>query len=76
MRHFSWFFLIQQLFANKDFCMETSFCNIFKTVNAITLTKTILESSYEDLQGSWKGVIFKQPTQSSKAVEIEATLSV
>ena len=36
----------------KDFCMETRFCNIFKTANAITLSKTILESPYEDLQGS------------------------
>ena len=27
-------------------------CNIFKTANAITLSKTVLESPYEVLQGS------------------------
>ena len=31
---------------------ETRFCNIFKTVSAIMLTKTILESPYKVLQGS------------------------
>ena len=39
--------LLQQLFANNDFCMETRLCNIFKTANAMTLTKTIFESTYE-----------------------------
>ena len=44
--------LLQQLFSNKDLCIETRLCNIFKTANAITLTKIILENPYEDLQGS------------------------
>ena len=43
--------------------METSLSNIFKTVNALKLTKTILESPYNVLQGSWKEVILKQPVQ-------------
>ena len=42
------------------------FWNIFKTENTITLSKTILERPYEDLQGSWKGAIFKGPIQMSK----------
>ena len=37
--------------------------------NATTLTKTILERAYEDLQGSRKGAIFKQPIQFSKAIQ-------
>ena len=53
--------LLQQLFANNDFCMETRLCNIFKTANAMTLTKTILESPYEQLQGLCKGAIFNNP---------------
>ena len=40
--------LLQQLFANNDFCMETRLCNIFKTANAMTLTKIILESPYNN----------------------------
>ena len=31
----------------KKICMETRLCNIFKTGNAINLTKTILESPYK-----------------------------
>ena len=48
---FSCFDLLQELFANNDFCMETRLCNIFKTANSMTLTKTILERPYEELQG-------------------------
>ena len=44
--------LLQQLFVNKDFCMKTRLCSIFKTANVIMLTKTILESPYELLQDS------------------------
>ena len=51
MWHYSYFYLLQELFANNDFCMETRLCNIFKAANAITLTKTILENPYEGLQG-------------------------
>ena len=39
-------FLHQQLFARKDFSMETRLSNIFKTTNAMALTETILESTY------------------------------
>ena len=39
-------FLHQQLFASKDFSMETRLSNIFKTTNAMALTETILESTY------------------------------
>ena len=42
--------------------METRLPNIFKTENALTLPKTILESPHKVLQGSWEGVIFKQQT--------------
>ena len=49
--HFSYFNLLQELFASNNFYMETRLCNIFKTANAITLRKTILESPYEELQG-------------------------
>ena len=43
MGHFSSFCLLQQLFENKGFCMETRLCNNFETANAITLAKIILE---------------------------------
>ena len=56
--------LLQQLFANKDFCIETRLLNIFKPKNFIT-AKTILESPYKVLQGSSKRAIFKRPIQSS-----------
>ena len=49
--------------------METRFCNIFKTTNAITFSKTILESPYDDLQGLWKEAIFKGSAQFSKAIQ-------
>ena len=39
---FSNFCLRHQLFANKDFCMKTRLCNIFKTANTKTLIKVIL----------------------------------
>ena len=38
---FSKFFLRQQLFAFKEFCMEKRFSNIFKTTNVTNLTKVI-----------------------------------
>ena len=39
------FWLRQELFASKDFYMETSLRNISKTRNAMVLTETILEST-------------------------------
>ena len=47
---FSKFSLRQQLFAFKEFCMETRLPNIFKTTNVTNLTKVIQESSYRVLQ--------------------------
>ena len=47
----------------------TSLYNIFKTANALTLARSSLESPYKVLQCSWKGIIFKQPVQFSKAVQ-------
>ena len=35
--HFLQFCILQQLFTNKGFCLETRLCNIFKTANTITL---------------------------------------
>ena len=32
---------------NKDYYMNKRLCNIFKTVNAMVFTKTILESPYK-----------------------------
>ena len=59
------FFLIQQLLANKVFCMETRFWNIFKTAKA----KTILESPNKVRQGSGKRTIFKRPVHFLKPVQ-------
>ena len=41
----------------------TSNSNIFRTKNAITLNKTILENPYKVLQSLSKEKIFKQPEQ-------------
>ena len=38
------FYLRQQLFALKEFCMETRLSNIFKTTNVTNFTKAILKS--------------------------------
>ena len=43
------FCLCQQLFAFKNFGMETSFRNISKNTNATDFIKTILESSHKGL---------------------------
>ena len=71
--HMTLFKILQLLFADKDFWMEMRLFNIFKTSNAITLAKTVLEKPYKVLQGSWKGVlnkkIFKRLVQFSKAVQ-------
>ena len=61
MGQFSKFSLRQQLFAFKEFCMETRLYNIFKTRNVTKLTKTFLESSYRVLQVAAKCKTLKQP---------------
>ena len=45
--------------------MKARLCNIFKTANAATLTKTLLESPDKVLQSSQKRTIFEQPVQRS-----------
>ena len=57
--HFMWnkeHFLTkcQQLFEFKWFCMETRFSNILKTTNATKFIKTILESTYKVVLGTYK----------------------
>ena len=47
---FSKFSLRQQLFAFKEFCMETRLSNIFKTAKVMNLVKVIQESPYTVLQ--------------------------
>ena len=44
------FWLGQQLFALKEFSMETRLSNIFKTTNVTNLAKVIQESTYRVLQ--------------------------
>ena len=44
------FWLGQQLFALKEFCMETRLSNIFKTTIVTNLAKVIQESPYKVLQ--------------------------
>ena len=45
----------------KDFCMEMSLCNIFKTTKAIILTNTIVENLYKVLLDSSKGTALALP---------------
>ena len=56
--------------------METRLCSIFKTKNAITLAKTVLESPSKLLQDLWKGVTFKRLVQFSKAVQFQVTFNI
>ena len=68
--------LLTSVVIYRDFCMETRLYNICKTTNAMTLNKTILESTYKVLQSSLKKTILKQPVQFSKAVQFKATFNV
>ena len=47
MELFSKFCLRQKLFVNKDYYMNIRWGNIFRTGNAMTFTKAILESPYK-----------------------------
>ena len=51
---FSKFCLHQKLFVNKDYYVNTSLFNIFKTVNAMMLLKTILENPYKVIKKDHK----------------------
>ena len=61
--------LPQQLYAFKEFCMETRLPSIFKTTNATNLTKVIQQNSYRVLQVTSKWKTLKQPVYFLKAVE-------
>ena len=58
------------------FYTETRLCNIFRTLNAIMLVKTILESLCKVLQGSWEGTNFKRPEPFWKASKFLATFKI
>ena len=70
------FCLRQQLFALKEFCMETRFSNIFKTTKVTNLTKVIQESSYRLLKVTSKQKTLKQPVYFLKAVEFCSTFDI
>ena len=55
------FCLRQQLFAFKEFYMDTRLSNIFKTTNVTNFTKAILKSSYRVLEVTFKWKTLKQP---------------
>ena len=61
MGHFSKFGLLWQLFATKDFSMETRLCNIFQTANAITLVKTFQKALVKFSKVHEKGLFLKNP---------------
>ena len=70
MKQFSKFCLRQQLFAFKEFCMETRLSNIFKTTNATNFNKAILKTSYRVVQVTFKQKTLKQPAYLLKAVQL------
>ena len=73
---FSKFCLRQQIFAFKEFCMETRFSNIFKTTNVTKLTKVILGSSYRVLQVTSKWKTLKQLAYFLRAVQFWPTFDI
>ena len=44
----------QNVFEEKEFCIETRLSDIFKTANVTMLTKVILENCYRVLQVTYK----------------------
>ena len=70
------FCLRQQLFAFKEFCIETRLSNIYKTTNVTNFTKAILKSSYRVLQVTSKWKTLKQPVYFWKAVEFFSTFDI
>ena len=72
----STFCLRQQLFAFKEFCIETRLSNILKTTNVMNFTKAILKSSYRVLQVTFKQKTLKQPVYFLKAVEFCSTFDI
>ena len=68
--------LRQQLFAFKEFCMETRLPNIFKTTNLANLTKVIQQNPYKVLQLTSKWKTLKQPVYLLKTVECWSTFDI
>ena len=61
--------LMQQLFAFKRFCMEMRLSNILKTTNATKFIKTILESTYKVVLGTYNLAAPTRPVFLLRAVE-------
>ena len=76
VEQFSEFCLRQQLFAFKEFYMETRQYNIFKTTNFPNFTKAILKSSYRALKVLFKQKTLKQPVYLLKAFEFCSTFDI
>ena len=70
------FCLRQQLFAFEMFCLETRLSIIFKTKIVTNLNKVILESSYSNLQVTFKWKTLKQTVYFLKAVEFCPTFEI
>ena len=73
---FSKFYLRQQLFAFKEFCIETRLSNIFKTTNVTNLAKVTQESPYRVLQVTSEFKKLKQSAYFFKAVEFCPTFDI
>ena len=69
-------YLRQQLFAFKEFCMETRLSNIFKTTKVTNLAKVFQESPYRILQVTFKYKTLKQSVYFLKAVEFCPTFNI
>ena len=68
--------LMSQLFGFKRFCMETRLSNILKTKNATKFIKTILESTYKVVLGTYNLAAPTQPAFLLKTVEFKATFDI
>ena len=68
--------LTSAVICKQRFWMETKLCNIFKTTNTITVTETVIKSTYKVLDSSWKRITLKRPKQFWKAVLFSATFIV
>ena len=73
---FSKFCLCQQLFAFKRFCMETRLSNILKTTNATKFIKTILESTYKVVLGTYNLAATTPPFLLIRADEFYALFDI
>ena len=75
VEHISKFCLCQQLFAFKNFCLETRLSNILiKTTNATKFIKTVLESTYKALLGTSNLVAPTRPVFLLRAIEFQQLL--